>query len=117
MNSLIRVGPYRVVAMRYVMKNETQEVVVNTMEDEPVTFMFGSGEILPGLEQPLTGLKIGERKSFSLSPEDSPGLDQIFYFDVIIDDIRWEPEGESKNLNRSLKQDVDLDTCGPDCDC
>ena len=115
MNRLIRVGPHRIVTMRYLMKNSTEEVLVNIMEDEPVTFRFGSGEILPGLEQPLTGLKIGERKSFSLSPEMSPGLDQTFYFDVIIDDIRWISEGETKDVGTSLPSNID--PCGPNCDC
>ncbi|MEX1241886.1 MAG: FKBP-type peptidyl-prolyl cis-trans isomerase [Cyclobacteriaceae bacterium] len=114
---MIRVGPQRVVAMRYIMKNSTEEVLVNTLEQEPVTFTFGSGKILPALEQPLTGLKIGEQKSFRLTPESSPGLDQTYYFDVIIDDIRWDngDEPEPEDVGISLQNSAD--DCGPDCNC
>ncbi|MGC1244409.1 MAG: FKBP-type peptidyl-prolyl cis-trans isomerase [Chryseosolibacter sp.] len=109
-NTMIRVGPRRLVTMRYTMKNATANVLANTLDDQPVTFVFGSGEILPGLEAPLAGLKIGEHKSFCLSPETSPGLDQIFYFDVVIDDIRWITD---ENTDTS-KKEAD---CGPDCAC
>ena len=87
--------------MRYTMKNSAGEILVNTLEEEPVEFLFGSGEILPGLEHSLTGLKIGEQKSFSVSPETVPGFGQTIHFDVVIDDIRW----------------ATVDECGPDCDC
>jgi len=114
MDHMIRVGPERIIAMRYVMKNATDEVLVNTLEQEPVSFMFGSGEILPGLEGPLKGLKIGEEKSFSLSPDSTPGLDQTFYFRVIIDDVRWANEGSASEEHSGKKNDND---CGPDCAC
>lgn len=110
---MLRVGPHRIIAIRYVMKNSREEVLVNTMAEEPVTFLFGTGEILPGLEAPLKGLKIGEEKRFSLSA-DSPGLDQTLHFDVVIDDVRWaaEPGREAEKL-----PDETGGACGPDCSC
>lgn len=105
---MIRVGPRRLIAMRYVMRNAKTEVMVNTLEHETVSFVFGSGEILPALEAPLAGLKIGDRKSFSLSPGTSPGIDQSLHFDVIIDDIRWITDDVPKKENED---------CGPGCIC
>ena len=105
---MIRVGPRRLVAMRYIMKNAKAEVMVNTVEQESVRFIYGSGEILPALEAPLTGLRIGDRKSFALSSETSPGLDQTFHFDVIIDDISWVTEDVPEKGDEH---------CGPGCQC
>jgi FKBP-type peptidyl-prolyl cis-trans isomerase SlyD len=115
MNKMIRVGPDRILSIRYLMKNSREEVLVNRLQQEPVTFTFGSGDILPGLEAPLTGLKIGEQKSFWLSPDSTPGLDQPLYFEVIIDDIRWASEGEPKNVKSSALNSIN--DCQPDCGC
>ena len=114
MNKLIRVGPGRIITMRYVMRNAAHNVLINTLEQEPVKFTYGSGEILPGLEEPLAGLKVGEQKSFSLSATTNPDLDQTFFFDVIIDDICWPTEHQSDTV-RDLK--THINECGPDCTC
>lgn len=113
MKTKIRVGSGRIVAMRYIMKNSEGAVLADTRKEPPVEFRYGSGEILPGLEGPLTGLKIGEQKTFSLSPESVPGLNQTFYFDVIIDDVRWPARAEEKDSNIANAKE----TCGPECDC
>lgn len=105
MNTVISVGSERIVSLRYTMKNAVGEVLADAAEQEPVKFLFGSGEILPGLESPLEGLRIGEKKSFSLSPETVPDLNETFHFDVIIDDIRPANDPESDAA------------CGPGCDC
>lgn len=93
------------VAIRYRMKNSAGETLVNTMESEPVKFVYGSGQILPALEGALKGLKIGEQKKFTLAA--APGLDEPFSFDVVVDDICWiesEPATEAND-------------CGPGCVC
>ena len=104
MNRMIRVGSNRMVALRYLMKNSAGHVLVDTMDDKPVTFLYGSGEIIDGLERELNGLQIGDRKSFVLSRQIAPDLDDAFYFDIIIDDIYWQGTGQD-------------DDCGPDCAC
>lgn len=116
MKPVIRVGAGRIIAMRYIMKNSEGAVLANTLEEPPVEFRYGTGEILPGLEGPLTGLKIGEHKTFSLSPESVPGLNQTFYFDVVIDDVRWAAESEQKKLKPGNERLGEKD-CGPGCDC
>lgn len=98
------------VALRYTMKNASGEVLADTMEGEPAKFLYGSGEILPGLENFLTGLKIGDQKSFSVSGENTPGLNDAFHFDIVIDNIWW-PE------NKSLSASGGQSDCGPDCAC
>jgi FKBP-type peptidyl-prolyl cis-trans isomerase (trigger factor) len=110
MNTRIRVGSGRIVSIRYCMKNAAGELVVNNLQAEPVSFLFGSGDIFPGLEGPLKGLHIGERKSFSISPDTLPELQQTLFFDVIIDDIQWSQTAE-------LQTEMPKGTCGPDCDC
>lgn len=107
---MLCVGPERLISLRYIMKNARQEVLVDNMEQNSVHFVYGSGDILPALERPLMGLKIGERKTFTVLPED-PGFDEIFHFDVIIDDIRLPTDERQKEASSPT------DDCGPDCDC
>ncbi|MFM8461399.1 MAG: peptidylprolyl isomerase [Polynucleobacter victoriensis] len=48
--------------------------VVNTFEDKPATGMMGTGQFAPTLEQALLGMKLGERKTFTLDPEAAFGV-------------------------------------------
>jgi FKBP-type peptidyl-prolyl cis-trans isomerase SlpA len=48
--------------------------VVNTFEDKPATLMMGTGQFAPTLEQALLGMKLGERKTFTLDPEAAFGV-------------------------------------------
>ena len=115
MSTITRVGIGTLVAIRYTMTNAAGEILADSREDEPVKFLFGSGEILPGLEGPLAGLRIGDQKSFSLSDEVVPGLNQTFYFDVIIDDVRWANEKELTSTSAPASNTSGH--CGPGCDC
>jgi FKBP-type peptidyl-prolyl cis-trans isomerase SlpA len=48
--------------------------VVNTFEDKPATLMMGTGQFAATLEQALLGMKLGERKTFTLDPESAFGV-------------------------------------------
>ncbi|QWD79487.1 peptidylprolyl isomerase [Polynucleobacter sp. MWH-Spelu-300-X4] len=48
--------------------------LINTFEDKPATLMMGTGQFSPGLEQALLGMRVGERKTFTLDPESSYGV-------------------------------------------
>ena len=48
--------------------------VVNTFEDKPATLMMGTGQFASTLEQALLGMKLGERKTFTLDPEAAFGV-------------------------------------------
>ncbi|PPB80138.1 peptidylprolyl isomerase [Albidovulum inexpectatum] len=40
---------------------------------EPLEFTVGSGQIIPGLDQALPGMTVGEKKTVSVAPEDAYG--------------------------------------------
>lgn len=109
---MIRVGLNRRVTFRYLMKNSSGEIIADTMDTKGVNFVFGSGEILPGLENELDGLKIGEGKTFSVSADAVRGLGDTFQFDVVIDDICW-----AKDAHPVGSPSVKGSLCGPDCAC
>ena len=40
---------------------------------EPITFTVGSGEMIPGFESALPGMEPGEKKTFTISPDNAYG--------------------------------------------
>ena len=50
-----------VVQMAYNLTVDGEEIESNTME-----YLHGHGNIIPGLETPMTGMKLGESKDISL---------------------------------------------------
>ena len=49
------------------------EIIESVEQDAPFTFLFGAGQLLPAFEANLRGLKVVDRFSFTLAPEDSYG--------------------------------------------
>lgn len=49
------------------------KVVDSSNGREPLQFKAGNHEMIPGFEKAVVGMKVGEKKSFKLSPEDGYG--------------------------------------------
>jgi FKBP-type peptidyl-prolyl cis-trans isomerase SlyD len=78
----------RVVSIRYIMRNHKGEELENNIGDAPISYLHGSGNILPALESGLTGLQPGDKKSLSISGDLVAGLPEEYHFEIIIDDVR-----------------------------
>ena len=65
----------KVVSLIYELKQDssTGAVVENVDESNPLTFLFGSGNLLPKFEEQLSGLKPGDSFEFGLKSEDAYG--------------------------------------------
>ncbi|MDP4207896.1 MAG: peptidylprolyl isomerase [Bacteroidota bacterium] len=50
------------------------EVIESLNEDRPLTFIYGTGALLPKFEANISGLKVGDAFSFELKSEDAYGL-------------------------------------------
>lgn len=67
-----KVAPGMEVSIHY--KLTVDEAVLDSSEGkEPLRFIHGSGQIIPGLEQALLDMKVGEKKQVTLSPEQGYG--------------------------------------------
>lgn len=62
-----------VVTLSYVLFDEHDEAVDRTAESEPLTYVHGYAQIVPGLEKRLEGLQAGDRKSFVIPAEEAFG--------------------------------------------
>ncbi len=64
------------VALNYklnVGEGEDLELMEETSPENPLTFIFGTGSMLPAFEDKISGLKKGDAFSFVISPEDAYG--------------------------------------------
>jgi FKBP-type peptidyl-prolyl cis-trans isomerase SlyD len=61
-----------VVTLDYILFVE-DEVMESTADGEPIQFIQGIGQIIPGLEKALYGLQVGDKKKAMIQPEDAYG--------------------------------------------
>ena len=62
-----------VVTLKYCLKNSEGLELDQSDEKEPLSYLHGSGQIVPGLEAALSGLKTGDKKAVALSPQEGYG--------------------------------------------
>ncbi|HEY7553219.1 MAG TPA: peptidylprolyl isomerase [Candidatus Binatia bacterium] len=63
-----------VVTIEYTLMDDTGAVIESSAGKEPMTYIHGAGQIVPGLEQALNGLKVGDQKKIQVRPEEGYGL-------------------------------------------
>jgi FKBP-type peptidyl-prolyl cis-trans isomerase SlyD len=62
-----------VVSMHYTLKDDKGEVIDSSDGSEPLTYLQGAGNIIPGLEEALAGKKKGDKLHVTISPEKGYG--------------------------------------------
>ena len=62
-----------VVTLQYKLSLDDGEVVEESTADEPLVYLHGHDNIIPGLERALEGLRVGDRKVVVVEPADAYG--------------------------------------------
>lgn len=62
-----------VAAFHYTLTNDAGEVLDSSRAREPLVYLHGSGNIVPGLEKALAGKKAGEKLKVDVIPEEGYG--------------------------------------------
>ncbi len=76
------------VSIEYTLKLGDEGVVDSNVGEEPLSFVHGKNQIVPGLEKELEGLKAGDTKEVEVSPKDGYGpLNDKAFVEVPIDEI------------------------------
>ena len=63
-----------VVTISYTLKDETGGLIESSEGQEPLTYLHGQGNLIPGLESSLEGKSAGESIQVSVAPEDAYGI-------------------------------------------
>jgi len=69
----LRIGSDREVTLHFAIKLDSGEVVDSTFDKRPATFRVGDGNLLPGFESALYGLKVGDKRALPIPPEQGFG--------------------------------------------
>jgi FKBP-type peptidyl-prolyl cis-trans isomerase SlyD len=62
-----------VVSIHYTLKGDGGEVIDSSAGGEPLAYLHGHGNLVPGLERELTGKNAGDRLQVKISPADGYG--------------------------------------------
>jgi FKBP-type peptidyl-prolyl cis-trans isomerase SlyD len=85
-----------VVSLDYTLSLDSGQVVDSSSGQAPLDFVQGSGQIIPGLEQALAGMAIGDEKAVTVDPSEGygavdPGAFQTFPLNAFPPDIELSP--------------------------
>jgi FKBP-type peptidyl-prolyl cis-trans isomerase 2 len=100
----------KVVSLRYIITNVAGDVIEDIMDQAPVEYLHGVGNILPSLEVGVEGLQVGDTKQVIFKND---GSGDEFKIDLVVDAIRPATAEEIKAGKPEKKAEI----CGPGCCC
>jgi FKBP-type peptidyl-prolyl cis-trans isomerase SlyD len=72
-----------VVSIHYTLTSDAGEVIDSSAGNDPLTYLQGHGNLIPGLERELTGKQAGDKLTVRVAPADGYGeLDESLIQDV-----------------------------------
>ncbi len=69
----MQISKGKIVSIDYTLTNDAKETLDTSTGREPLAFLHGSGQIIPGLERELEGKASGDSLNVSIEPEDAYG--------------------------------------------
>jgi FKBP-type peptidyl-prolyl cis-trans isomerase SlyD len=64
----------KVVTFHYTLKNVNGEQMESSREQDPMTYLHGANNIIPGLEKAMEGHAVGDQFSVTVEPEEAYGV-------------------------------------------
>jgi FKBP-type peptidyl-prolyl cis-trans isomerase SlyD len=69
----MEIADQRVVSIHYTLTNASGKVIDSSQGNEPLTYLHGGGNIIPGLEKALVGKKAGDKLAVNVPPAEGYG--------------------------------------------
>lgn len=79
----MQIALHKVVYIHYTLKNVAGELIDKSETDEPLAYIHGLGNIIPGLESALMGRVAGDTLRVEVAPEDAYGA----HDDELVQDV------------------------------
>jgi len=70
----MQIAKHSVVSMNYTLKNDQGQVMDTSVGREPLVYLHGAGNIIPGLEAALDGKVQGDNVAVRIAPENAYGV-------------------------------------------
>ncbi|MBU2754465.1 peptidylprolyl isomerase [Acidithiobacillus sp. CV18-2] len=94
-----------VVTLDYTLTDEDGEILDSSEGDEPLVYLHGHGDIVPGLERALNGHQVGDQVEADVSPEDGYGD----WDEDLVDVVGKEDFDDPEELEVGAQFEVDTD--------
>ncbi len=79
----MKIGKDSFVSIDYALTVDSGELVDSSAAGEPLGFVFGAGQIVPGLEKGLEGMEAGQKARITVEPEEGYGRTRLeLYRDI-----------------------------------
>lgn len=101
----MQISTGKVVSIDYTLTNDNKEVIDTSEGGEPLVYLQGVGQIIPGLEKELEGKKTGDALKVKIAPENGYGVRDDA---KIVQVSRKQIQGEEE-----LKEGMQLQASGP----
>lgn len=72
----MQIAENSVARFHYTLTNDAGEVIDSSRGREPLAYLHGAGNIVPGLEEAMAGKQVGDAFQVEVAPEDGYGLHQ-----------------------------------------
>ncbi len=69
----MKIAEKHVVRFHYTLKNTADQTLESSDKDQPIAYLFGHNNIIPGLEKAMLGKTAGEQFSVTIPPEEAYG--------------------------------------------
>lgn len=69
----MNISNHSVVSIHYTLKDDQNKVLDSSSGSDPLMYIHGTGNIVPGLEQALEGRKVGDQFKVSIPPQEGYG--------------------------------------------
>lgn len=66
----------KVISIHYILRDDEGDVIDSSEGEEPLTLLYGQGDVVPGLESALLGRVAGDKLDVTVAPEEGYGLRQ-----------------------------------------
>ena len=70
----MEIAPARVASIHYTLTDDDGHVLDKSPESQPLSYLHGAGNIVPGLEKALAGKKTGDSLNVDVKPEEAYGV-------------------------------------------
>lgn len=69
----MQIAPDKVVHIHYTLRNDEGSILDSSSGGDPLAYLHGKGNLIPGLEQALDGRQSGDRLNLTVEPKDAYG--------------------------------------------
>lgn len=71
---MMQIAHNAVAAFHYTLTDDQNEVIDSSAGRDPLTYLHGSSQIVPGLEKQMEGRSVGDKFSVDVAPEEGYGV-------------------------------------------